>query len=331
MQKIKEHIKERKFSRVYLLYGQEDYLKKLYRDKLKNGILPSEDTMNYSYFEGKNIEINKVMSMADTVPFFAEHRLIVIENSGLFKEQNDMADYIPQIPDTAVLVFVEKEVDKRNRMYKAVQKFGTVSEMNGLSEGDLKLWVASLLQKNGKKILEKDVLYLLQKVGGDMKNLENEIEKLICYDLEESIITREHIDAVCIEQTEGKIFQMIDAIGMRSQDEALTLYYDLISVREKPMNILYLLVRHFKILMQVKELNHAGMPGKDIASKVGVAPFFVKKYIGQTKNFKMWEIKRNLERCVEAEQGVKTGLLLEQIGVELLIVEFSRPQENDSK
>ena len=324
MQKIKEHIKQNQFSSVYLLFGQEDYLKRIYRDKLKNAIISPEDTMNYTYFEGKDLEVNKAMSIGDTVPFFSERRLVVIENSGLFKSQSDFADYIPNIPDTTVFVFVEKEVDKRNRMYKAVQKHGTVSEMNGLSESDLKLWIASVLKKSGKKITEQDIIYLLQRVGSDMKNLENEIEKIICYDLEECVITRAHIDAVCVEQTEGKIFQMIDAIGQKNQDEALNLYYDLISVREKPMSILYLLIRHFNILMQVKEMNHAGSSNGDMASRIGIPPFSVKKYIGQVKNFKMSEIKNNLERCAEVDQAVKTGLLLDQIGVELLIVEFSK-------
>ena len=324
MKTIKEHIKQNRFSNVYLLYGQEDYLKRLYRDKLKYAILPPEDTMNYSYFEGKDLNVGEVQSIADTVPFFSERRLIIVENSGLFKNQSDFADYIPTIPDTTIIVFVEREVDKRNRMYKAVKKAGTISEMNGLSEQDLKLWIASDLQKNGKKITEQNIEYLIQKVGADMKNLENELEKMICYGLEETVITRQIIDEVCVTQTEGKIFQMIDAIGMKNQDEALNLYYDLIAVREKPLSILFLLIRHFNILLQIKELSRGGTPNGEIASKVSIPPFTVKKYIGQTKNFRGVEIKRNLERCVEVEQGIKTGLLLEQIGVELLIVEFSK-------
>ena len=324
MQRIKEHIKQNQFSNAYLLYGQEDYLKKLYRDKLRNAIIAPDDTMNYSYFEGKDLNINEVMSIADTVPFFSDRRLIIIENSGLFKMQNDFADYINTLPDTSFLVFVEQEVDKRNRLYKAVQKKGLAIEMNGMAEKDIKLWIATYLQKNGKKMTEQNISYLIQKVGADMKNLQNEMEKIICYAMEESIISKQDIDEVCVTLTEGKIFQMIDAIGMKNQDEALNLYYDLIAVREKPMSILFLIMRHFNILHQIKELNHMGASRGDMASKIGIPPFTVKKYIGQTKNFKLSEIKKNISRCVEVEQGVKTGLLLDQIGVELLIVEFSK-------
>ena len=111
---------------------------------------------------------------------------------------------------------------------------------------------------------------------------------------------------------------------MKNQDRALELYYDLLAVREKPMSILFLLIRHFNILIQLKELVHAQIPNGQIASNVGIPPFAVKKYVAQTKNFKVREIRTCLEQCVEVEQQVKTGLLLDQIGVELLIVQFSK-------
>lgn len=323
MKTIVAHIKEGKFLPVYLLYGQEDYLRLLYRDKLREAILPPEDTMNYSYFEGKDIDLGEVESIADTVPFFSEQRLILIENSGLFKKQNDFADYLKTMPDTTKIIFVEAEVDKRNKLFKAVKKLGTVAELNGLPEKDLKVWAAAYLKKNGKNITEQNLLYFFQKVGVDMKSLENEMDKLIAYSMDETIITREMLDEVCVEQTEGKIFQMIDAIGMKDQDQALRLYYDLLEVREKPMSILFLIIRHFTILNQLKDLSRLGLAAGEVASKVGIPPFTVRKYQSQVKNFKGKEIIRNLERCAQVEQEIKTGLLLDQIGVELLIVEFS--------
>ena len=294
MKTIVAHIKEGKFSPVYLLYGQEDYLRLLYRDKLRVAILPPEDTMNYSYFEGKDIDLGEVESIADTVPFFSEQRLILIENSGLFKKQNDFADYLKTMPDTTKIIFVEAEVDKRNKLFKAVKKLGTVAELNGSPEKDLKVWAAAYLKKNGKNITEQNLLYSFQKVGVDMKSLENEMDKLIAYSMDETIITREMLDEVCVEQTEGKIFQMIDAIGMKDQDQALRLYYDLLEVREKPMSILFLIIRHFTILNQLKDLSRLGLAAGEVASKVGIPPFTVRKYQSQVKNFKGKAIIRNL-------------------------------------
>lgn len=324
MQNIKEHIKLNQYKPVYLLYGTEAYLKKLYKNKLKDGILGDSDAMNYTYYEGKGIDIYKVIETAETLPFFSERRLIIIENSGLFKSQSDLADYIKKIPETTHLVFVENEVDKRNRLFKAVKDCGMVSQMDGMDENNLKLWVTSLLNKSGKKITANTLLYLIGKSGTDMENLSNEIEKLICYALDRDVITNEDIDAVCVTQISNKIFQMMDAIASKKQSEALKLYYDLLTLKEKPLSILFLLSRHLNILLQVKELSGQGYNNTVISQKIGVPPFAVGKYSSQSKNFKKDVLIQALHSCVDVEEQVKTGRMMDQMGVELLIVEFSR-------
>lgn len=324
MKNIKEHIRLNQFRPVYLLYGTESYLKKLYKDKLKTAILGDGDEMNYSYFEGKGLDVAKVIAAADTLPFFSERRLIIIENSGLFKSQSNLADYVKSIPETTHMVFVETEVDKRNRLFKAVKDNGTVSEMNGMDEANLKLWIASLLDKDKKKITGDTILYLLGKTGTDMENILNEVEKLSCYAMDREIITVSDIDAVCTIQISGKIFAMIDAIGSRRQQQALELYYDLLALKEKPMSILFLITRQFNILMQVKDLAALGYNNTVISQKTGLMPFTIGKYIAQGKNFTVKTLKEALRNCAETEELIKTGRLIDTIGVELLIVKYSK-------
>lgn len=322
MKVIKEHIKTGEFKRFYLLYGSEEYLKKLYRDKLKKAILQGEDDMNYSYFEGNGIDPRKVAEIAQTLPFFAEKRLIIMEDTGLFKNQNELSDLLKTTPDSTVIIFVETEVDKRSKLFKLVRDQGTVSEMNGLDEQNLKLFVISLLES--KKITEANLLYLLDKTGSDMINITNEVEKLINYTGDRNVITAEDIDAVVTTQITGKIFQMIDAIASKQSNKALSLYYDLLSVREKPMSILYLIMRHFNILMQAKNLHALGYSSSSISEKVGVPPFAVNKYLGQGRNFTMKRLKEALEFGTDIEEQIKTGRMVEKIGIELFIVTFSK-------
>ncbi len=323
MKNIKEHIRRNQFKPVYLLYGTESYLKKLYKDKLKTAILGDSDEMNYSYFEGKGIDVSKVIAAADTLPFFSNTRLIIIENSGLFKSQSSLADYIKSIPETTRIVFVENEIDKRNRLFKAVKDIGTISEMKGLDEANLKLWIVSLLDKDKKKITGDTIFYLLGKTGTDMENIQNEVEKLSCYAMDREVITAEDIDAVCTTQISGKIFLMIDAIGSRRQQRALELYYDLLALKEKPMSILFLITRQFNILIQVKDLAALGYNNTVISQKTGLMPFTIGKYLSQGKNFTMKTLKEALKNCAEIEEQIKTGRLIDTIGVELLIVKYS--------
>ena len=79
LQQLLEDIKNGSFARVYLLYGEETYLRLQYRDKLKKALIPDGDTMNYHYFEGKGVETAQLIDLAETLPFFAERRVIVVE------------------------------------------------------------------------------------------------------------------------------------------------------------------------------------------------------------------------------------------------------------
>jgi len=324
MKFIKEHIKTGIFKPLYLLYGTEEYLKKLYRDKLKTAILDHSDEMNYSYFEGKDVDVKKVAEVVHTLPFFSDRRLVIIENSGLFKVQNELSTALSDMPESTIVVFVESEVDKRSKLFKLVKDRGTVSEMNGLDERNLKLFAVSLLQQAGKKATESTIGYLLDKTGSNMANIHNEIEKIIGYTMNRDLITTEDIDAVVSAQIEGKIFQMMDAIGSKQQQKALSLYYDLLSVREKPMSILFLITRHFNILLQIKDLAAKGYSGSEIASIVGVPPFAVGKYVAQARNFSTGRLMQALEFATDVEEQVKNGRMADQIGVELLIITFSK-------
>lgn len=324
MKAIKEHIKSGLFKQFYLLYGSEPYLIRLYRDKLRDAILGESDQMNFSRFEGKDMDLKEVNDIAQTLPFFSDRRLILIENSGLFKVQSDLAEVLLKAPDSTIFIFAEKEVDKRNKSYKFIKDRGIISEMNGLDERNLKLFIASLLKPVGKKITESTANYLLDKIGTDMENIRNEIDKLISYTLDRDTITVEDVDEIVTAQITGKIFQMMDAIGLQQQDKALSLYYDLLSVRERPSHILYLMMRHFNILLQVKDLINNGYTSAAITEKVSVPAFTVGKYISQSKNFSKEQLTYALKLAADTEEQIKTGRIQEMIGTELLIIRFSR-------
>ena len=182
MKSLNEDIKIGNFKPVYLLYGEEAYLKKQYRDRITKAIFPDGDTVNYAYYEGKGINPGELIDLAETMPFFAKRRLIVVENSGFFKNATpDLADYIKTMPDTACFLFVENEADKRGKMYKAVKSKGRVVEMARQDEKTLLYWVAGNVKKEGYKIKEQTARYLLSTAGTDMENLEKELEKLFCY------------------------------------------------------------------------------------------------------------------------------------------------------
>ena len=113
---------------------------------------------------------------------------------------------------------------------------------------------------------------------------------------------------------------MVTAIAEKRQKDALELYYDLLTLREPPMRILFLIARQCNLLLQAKAMKDRGASNKEIASSLGVPPFAVGKYLSQASRFKSAVLRRALSRCVEAEEAVKTGRMNDVMSVEILIV-----------
>ena len=324
MKTIDNDIKTGQLKNVYLLYGTEDYLKRQYRDKLKHALVEPDDTMNFSAYEGKDINPKELIDLSETLPFFKEKRMILVENSGFFKNScDDLAEYMSQVPETTCFVFVEEEVDKRSKLFKAASKAGSAVEFETPKEDMLVRWILGRIQREGKKITQSVMQLFLSKTGSDMENIDKELEKLLCYTLDKTEITAADVEAICIGQIENKIFEMIDAISAKNQKRALDLYYDLLALKEAPMRILFLIARQFQNLLLIKSMSAKGYPAVSIAKTAGMPSFAVQKNLRQAGAFKIDQLKEAIEDCGQAEEDVKTGRMADQLAVELLIVKYS--------
>lgn len=326
MKNLNEHIKENKYKNIYLLYGEESYLKKTYKHRLSKGILGSGDAMNRSYFEGKKINSTEIIELADTLPFFADRRVIIIENSGFLKKADlNLVEYISHLPESTHFIFVESEVDKRNKMFKTIKglEIAYISEFTTQDEKSLMPWMAGILKKEGLQIQEQTAKYILGKVGTDMERIVGELEKLICYTIGRGEITIEDVDAVCITHISNHIFDMIGAVAQKEQKKALDYYYELLALKEAPTRILFLLAKQFRQLSTTKAMLREGSSNKDVATSLGIAPFIVNKLAAQARQFSEETLKKAVEDAVEYEEAVKTGRLADKLAVELFIVKYT--------
>ena len=320
MQTLNQDIKDKTFRRVYLLFGDEPFLVNSYKKRLREAIA-GDDTMNYNYFEGKGPDVKEIISLADTMPFFAERRLVLIDGSGFFKSSapEELVNYIPEIPESTCMVFVENEVDKRNKLYKKVKDNGYAAELKKQDADQLMRWAAGILSKDGKKITRQVMEYFMERTGDDMENIRMELEKLICYTMGREVITKEDVEAVGTVHVTNRIFEMVTAIVAGNTRKAMDLYEDLLTLKEPPMRIMFLIAKQFNQLLQVKELAGKGAQKSEIASRVKVSPFVAGKLMAQARAFTREQILSYVEFCVESEEAVKTGRLSDRLAVELLI------------
>ncbi len=329
MKNIQADIKSGNFKQAYLLYGEEAYLKQQYKHNLEKALNPDGDTMNFSHYEGKGIDVKQLIDLCETMPFFADRRVVLLEDTGFFKNKSEeLADYMKELPDYLCMVFVETEVDKRNRMYKAVKACGTIAEFARQDEKTLMRWAAGILGKAGKKITQRDMELLLTKTGTDMGNLRMELEKLICYTEGRDVVTAEDIEEICTTQTTNRIFDMVRAVTEKNQKRALDLYYDLLTLKEPPMRILFLLAKQYRQLLQVKQFVEAGLAQPEMASKLGVPSFAVRNIASCARAYTISELEQAVKDFVDAEESVKTGRLEDKLSVELLIIKYSSKVSN---
>ena len=319
MKQLNSDIKNKDFKQVYLLTGDETFLLRSYKKRLKAAII-GDDDMNYSYYEGKDIDTSAVIDTAETMPFFAERKLIIIENSGWFKTGGaEMADYLDNACPSTFFVFIETETDKRNRLYKKVSEKGYVCKLNHPKPDEMVNWAAGMLMQNGKKITRSDLEMFLEATGNDMELVKNEIEKLISYSGNRDYIAREDIEAVTAVTLTNKVYDMCRAITQKKYTEAMRLYEDLLALRESPMSIIYKISRQFKQLLDVKDLIDAGCRQDAVMSRLHLPSFVAGKLIQQARGYDRNALMAYVDRCLELEEAFKTGDMPERIAVELLI------------
>ena len=324
MRKLRQDIKDRAFESVYLICGPEAYLRLSAKNALRDA-LTGDDSINYTYREGRDAVFTEIRDIAETLPFFADRRLIVLENTGLFKKGGEVfADYLPEMPGTTVMVFVEEEADKRSRLYKAVSKCGYVAECKRLSEDELKKSALAAFHKAGRPITAEALDLFVDRCGDDLGHMISEEDKLIAYTLGKDGIRPADVEAVTTVTPQSRVFDMLDAMTAGDPARAFSLYDDLKALKEPAMRILFLITQQVNRLLQIKELSARGLTQNAIAEQLGLRPFAIGKYSRQAKAFTAEALKKRLARCAQYDQDIKSGKIEDAVAVELLLADFSR-------
>lgn len=338
MPRILDDIKSRNFKNLYLVYGEEAYLRNYYKNALKNALVTEGDNLNYSYFEGSDCNISEIVDLVNTMPFMAEHRVVILENSSLFSKSSDggeeenpspkkgkasgdiLTNALTEISEDVIVIFSEEKPDKRNKLFKLIEKNGCAEEFPKATDDYLRRWIAGYLRNEGKEASGDTINYILSEIGNDMYTLSNELNKLTSWALDKDTITKADVDNVCTHQVNNKIFDMISAIAAHKREEALALYYDLLILRESPYHILTLLVRQYRQLLEVRSLMDNGEASALIASKTAIQEWLVKRFMQSLKGVGKRTLMGYLEACAKADEDIKNGNLTDNMSIELLII-----------
>lgn len=319
MENLKNDIKTGQFKNMYLLTGEEVYLKLQYAKKLQDALIPPDDKVNLNCYEGK-VSVQELIDQAETLPFFAERRLLVVKDSGLFVSSGEqLAEYLEHVPQTTCFMFVESEVNGRQKLYNTVKKNGRAVEFKRQREDVLVRWILGVLKQRNKNITRNAMQLFRQRTGDDMYTIRNEMNKLLAYTLDRDAITVEDVETICTARVEDKIFDMIGAMASGEHKRAVELYCDLLTLDEPPVRILVLITRQFNQLLQVKELRSHGYDVMSIAEKLNMKDFIARNNVRRAEHFTSEKLMSLVRQCIWTEEAIKTGKLNARIGVEMLL------------
>lgn len=322
VKKLLSQISEKTIKGVYVLFGDEEYLKNVYCKRIMNSLAIEKGDMNYSYFRGENTTQEQALSMLNVLPFFNDKRLIVFENTALLKMcDNETIGKFANIPSDVVVVFIEKSIDKRTKNYKLLKQYALFVEFSILGHPELVVFAGGIIKKHNKMISDEALNYLVSNSYDNMYSIENSVNKLLAYCAEADKIDLAAVKITLPVLIENEIFEFIRLIATKNPSKAIEKYKKLVYLGESDFKLMKMLQVEFSRLLQMKEIENNPNEYKNIK---GIRPFLLNKYVEMSKKMKKTELLDNYIACCKLEEDIKTGRRIEKTGFEFLLVSLCR-------
>lgn len=294
---------------VYLFFGEDTYSSnqkvKFWKEQF---IKKYGEESNIEVIDGKSLVPSKFITNLETLPFLSDKRMVIVKDC-LSKanrdEQKIISDAIEKAPDFCVVVFHETEnPDKVGSLYKRIKKVGKVEEFTPQTPAQLAGWI----QRKSKTIDISTANYLALHCGNELWRISTELEKLEVF-ANGSPIIKKMIDEFVTPSLSASIFKLTDSISARKPNESLKTLETLKETGEELTRVFFMIVRHFRILIQVQEMASKNENQHSITKKLKQHPFVIQKTLQQSKNFTAEKLEAIYEKLLEIDVKFKTGII----------------------
>lgn len=318
---------------LHLLYGdndlqREEALAQVIRD---SGLMPDLRDLNTEVLEAPTT-VAALRRACSTVPFLGDVRIVIAREllsqtkGPAAKEIEEIAAYLPDLPPSTILIFCEgKMLAARNPVLEQAKKLKADIQVFSLPAAkDLPRWIVERTKMHRGAIDFNAAALLAQNIGSNLRMLDQEIRKLMLYCGENKPITVEDVKVMApYIQSADVIFSMVDAIGQRDPRSAATYLHRLLEVGEHPLGIFGMIVRQFRLLIQVRWLSDRGVSESDIVERLNLKPFVVQKVRAQAQRFTPEQLRAAYQLLLDSDLAIKRGLLEPEAALDLLIVQLT--------
>lgn len=222
-----------------------------------------------------------------------------------------------------MIIFSVPEVDRRKKIIKVMEEKGILIEFPLLKGAALLNWVKKELASQDRKIEEKALARLIDRIGENPGVLKKELEKIATYIYPEKTIAEEVVDKLVPESREGKVFNLMEAVGHKNIEIALKHLHKMYRQGEHPLVILTMIARQYRLLYQTLLLTEKGSSQRHIISFLKLPPFVVKELLAQVKNYDQETLAKAIISIKDTDLAVKKGYRDPEEALEHLIIQFA--------
>lgn len=306
----------------YLIYGVDKYLIDKEIDKIiKKNKIDNNSIIRYSLNEDS---IDNILEDANTFNLFSDTKLIIVNDANIFTSSNDILtdkiiNYLNNYNDKSYLVFtlLSDKIDNRKKITKVMSDKGNVIDLNK-KEVDTN-YIISYLKENGYQINMSDVRMILNKVGNNLFSINNELDKLMLFKLEDKVIDKNSIDLLINENIDSSLFALVDSITNKDKNKMLKLYHECL-LESDPIMIINMLANKYILLYQVKRLISDGYSDDKIAKELEVHPYPVKLARNMCYSYSVKEILDIILKLANLDKDIKLGNVNGEVGLEFLLL-----------
>ncbi len=301
--------------KLYLLWGEEDYLREQFAQELRRACLGEDDDgFDYKRFDAAAPDMQLVREAVDSMPFFASRVFIELRGFDVNKCKAEDTERFKAIltdfPEQCTMAIVLPsgyEPDGRLALMKAFRKAGEVIEFTAQGQQQLLRWIQRRVEAGGKTISRADAEYLIFNCGELMSRLGNEISKLTHF-VSGDTVTRADIDAVTDKSIQARVFDLTDALAARDYNAATRSMAELLSQRENPIMLLAMIGRQFRQLLAAKTASEYRLGSAWVTEVTGVdRDFLVRKLTDAARGFTLPQLGRAVTLCAETDYAMKSS------------------------
>jgi DNA polymerase-3 subunit delta len=229
---------------------------------------------------------------------------------------------------STVLILAGSRLDKRKRAVKKLLDRTYAVEFKKPFDNQVPPLIRNIAHRYHFDISEDAVQMLFRLVGGQLFEIDLEIRKLIDYIGDgPRRIELEHVTAVVSQSREESVFDLAESLGRGDRVNALINLVRLLDQGQNEIGIVALLARHVRILMGILEGQKQGITGGKLAAHVGVPPFYVQKYIEQSRKWTLRRLEDVLLTLGDTDLALKSSPISSHIWLENLVIRSCRPIE----